>query len=234
MDNSREIKGMVCYNSPNADKRIQMTAWWKRLLGRDPTSRESVNPAMNQEPIKAEISFLIEEYKNIAATHDRLRDELSRLFNYFLLLSAFPFTVAGIVFRQGNFDLLAAPQGLHFLFLFVGIGDLFLTLTVVDARHGQYRYARTVNLIRKYFVDKAPDLDSYLYLPKSADVPGMKHLGHITYQIYFMNFVGSVFVAFGVLGLVTHWGALFVAIAAAGAYLATYKIFRKKILGRFS
>jgi hypothetical protein len=65
---------------------------------------------MNEEPNRAEITFLIEEYKNIAATHDRLRDELGKLFNYFLLLSAFPFTVAGIVFRQGDFNLLAAPQ----------------------------------------------------------------------------------------------------------------------------
>jgi len=138
------------------------------------------------------------------------------------------------VFRQGNFDLLDAPQGLHFLFLFVGVGDLFLTLTVVDARHGQYRYARTVNLIRKYFVDKAPGLDAYLYLPKSADVPGMKHLGHITYQIWFMNFVGSVFVAYGVFGLVPQPAGLFVAALAWASYILTYKIFRKKIGGRFS
>jgi hypothetical protein len=211
-----------------------VTAWWKRLLGKDRMLQPSRTPNMNQETTKSEVSFLIEEYKNIAATHDRLRDELSRLFNYFLLLSAFPFTVAGIVFRQGNFDLLAAPQWLHFLFLFVGIGDLFLTLTVVDARHGQYRYARTVNLIRKYFVDKVPDLDSYLYLPKSADVPGMKHLGHITYQIYFMNFVGSVFVAFGVLGLVPHPFGLPLATFAWVAYILTYKSFRKRIQRRFS
>lgn len=211
-----------------------MKDWWKRLLGKIVASQESRRPTLSPEQIKPEISFLIEEYKNIAATHDRLRDELSRLFNYFLLLSAFPFTVAGIVFRQGNFDLLNAPQGLHFLFLFVGIGDLFLTLTVVDARHGQYRYARTVNLIRKYFVDKAPGLDAYLYLPKSGDVPGMKHLGHITYQIWLMNFVGSFFVAYGVFGLVSSPNALSIGLIAATSYLLTYRIYRHKILGRFS
>jgi hypothetical protein len=107
-----------------------MKAWWKVVLGADPRSGQISNTRISDEPNKAEITFLIEEYKNIAATHDRLRDALGKLFNYFLLLSAFPFTVAGIVFRQGDFDLLAAPQGLHFLFLFVGIGDLFLTLTV--------------------------------------------------------------------------------------------------------
>src|SRR2546425_526516 len=105
-----------------------------------------------------EVLFLVEEYKNIAATHDKQRDMLSRLFNYFLLLSAFPFTVAGITFRAGGFDLMSAPVGLHILFLVVGIGHLFLGLTLVDARLGQYRYARTVNAIRKYFSDKSPAL----------------------------------------------------------------------------
>jgi hypothetical protein len=138
------------------------------------------------------------------------------------------------MFRQGEFNLLAAPQELHFLFLFVGIGHLCLTLTVVDARHGQYRYARTVNLIRKYFVDKAPGLDPYLYLPKTADVPTMNNLGHITYQIYFMNLVGAAFVAFGVVGMVPPRGAVLAALAGGISYLTAYKIFRKKILARFS
>jgi hypothetical protein len=91
-----------------------------------------------------------------------------------------------------------------------------------------------VNLIRKYFADKAPDLDSYLYLPKSADVPGMKHLGHIAYQIYFMNFVGSVFVAFGILGMLPPQWAWFGASVAVIAYISIYKFVRRQILGRFS
>ena len=92
---------------------------------------------------KSETVFLIEEYKNIAATHDKLRDLLVRLFNYFLLLSAFPFTVAGIVFRSGGFNLFAAPGEIRILFLFVALGDLCLAVALFDARLSQYRYART-------------------------------------------------------------------------------------------
>ncbi len=117
---------------------------------------------MIEESKKTEVAFLVEEYKNIAATHDKLRDLLARLFNYFLLLSAFPFTVAGIIFGRGEFDLLSAPMGLHFLFLIVGVGHLFLNLSFVHARLSQYRYDRTVNAIRKYFADNVPDLKDYL------------------------------------------------------------------------
>jgi len=195
-------------------------------------SQRKASP-ISEEENKAEITFLIEEYKNIATTHDKLREEIGRLFNYFLLLSAFPFTVAGIMFRQGEFKLLSAPQELHYLFLVVGVGHLFLTLTMVDARHGQNRYAWTVNLIRKYFVDKAPNLNSYLYLPKTADVPTLGNLGHVTYQVYFMNLVGAAFVAFGVLGTVLSQWAPLAALAAAIAYLGAYKSFRKRILARF-
>jgi hypothetical protein len=76
---------------------------------------------MSDAENKSGSAFLIEEYKNIAATHDKLRDVLVRLFNYFLLLSAFPFTVAGIVFRNGGFNLFAAPGEIRILFLFVSL-----------------------------------------------------------------------------------------------------------------
>jgi hypothetical protein len=60
---------------------------------------------MSQTSDDPKALFLIDEYKNIAATHDNLRDLLGKIFTNFLLLSAFPFTVAGIVFRNGGFDL---------------------------------------------------------------------------------------------------------------------------------
>jgi len=55
------------------------------------------------------VEFLLEEYRNIAATHDRMRDVINRMFYYFLLLSAIPFTVATIVFRDTEFDIQTLP-----------------------------------------------------------------------------------------------------------------------------
>ncbi len=192
---------------------------------------------MRDDDKPTEVTFLIEEYRNIATTHDRLRDLLTRLFNYFLLLSAFPFTVAGIMFRQGEFDLRSAPMGLHFLFLVVGVGHLFLTLSLVDARLGQYRYARTVNAIRKYFADNAPGLDAYLYLPTDPDVPSWENLGYVRYQVMFMNVVGAVFATYGLAGLgrwlAGKWAGVLVGLVVFGMYFLAYRGLSKKILLRF-
>lgn len=183
--------------------------------------------------------FLLEEYKNIAATHDKLRDMLVRLFNYSLLLSAFPFTVAGFMFRDGTFDLLAAPVGLHLLFFTVGLGQLFLTLSLIDARLSQYRYAKTVNAIRRYFADNYKNIVDYLYLPTTTDVPSWEDLGYIKYQIRFMTLVGATFTAYGSYGALSSQGSLgrcwsvVAALAMLATYVVAYKLFRTVILRRY-
>src|SRR5437773_1346592 len=121
---------------------------------------------MSSELRQREQEFLLEEYKHIAMTHDHMRDVLVKLFNYFLLLSAFPFTVAGLMSRRDSaLDIFSLPRETYYLFVLIGVADLFLALSMVDARFAQYRYARTVNLIRRYYVDVAPGLSKYLFLP---------------------------------------------------------------------
>jgi hypothetical protein len=193
---------------------------------------------MTEEPQQATpgSAFLLEEYKNIAATHDKLRDMLGRLFNYFLLLSAFPFTVAGVVFRNGGFDLSAAPLSLHFLFLLVGIGHLVLALTIVDARLSQYRYARTVNAIRRYFADRHPELKSYLFLPTDQNIPSWDKLGYIEYQVNLICFTGAVFTAYGVWAIRQALGrplAVVVVTVAVVGYLVAYGLLRGQIQKHF-
>ncbi len=185
---------------------------------------------MNETP---EVAFLIEEYKNIAATHDKLRDVQIRLFNYFLLLSAFPFTVAGLVFRNSNFDLLSSPKWLHVVFVFAGLGNLLLTLALIDARLGQYRYARTVNLIRKYFADKNTELSKYLFLPTSADVPSWTSLGFIGYHVVFMVLVGVLFTGYGVQGIAPSSCVKLTVGVAVGIYLALFLFLHLRTLGRY-
>ena len=65
---------------------------------------------------QATVQFLLEEYRNIAQTHDRLREVGMRLMYFVLILSAFPFTLAGFVFREQEFDFFAAPLSLHLFF----------------------------------------------------------------------------------------------------------------------
>ena len=149
------------------------------------------------------VQFLLEEYKNIAQTHDRLRDVGMRLMYFILILCAFPFTLAGFVFREQEFDFFAAPLSLHLLFLVVGLGIFVLAYALLDARLGQYRYARTVNEIRRYFAENDANLQKFLYLPTSRKIPDMSNLGFVGIQLLFIVPIGGLFTAYGVIGI-TH------------------------------
>jgi len=184
---------------------------------------------MTNAEMKSETAFLIEEYKNIAATHDKLRDLLVRLFNYFLLLSAFPFTVAGIVFRNGGFNVFAAPGEIRMLFLFVAFGDLCLAVALFDARLSQYRYARTVNSIRRYFKESAPEISDFLYLPTRSDIPSWTSLGFVGPQLFFMVLTGALFVVFGVYG----WHRFCYTLLAVAVYAGIYLILHFRTVRRY-
>jgi hypothetical protein len=178
---------------------------------------------------KSDTVFLIEEYKNIAATHDKLRDLLVRLFNYFLLLSAFPFTVAGIIFRNGGFNLFSAPGEIRVLFLFVAFGDLCLSVALLDARLSQYRYARTVNSIRRYFRDSVPEISEYLYLPTSSDVPSWTSLGFVGPQLFFMMLAGTLLFTCGIYG---YHGPCFTLLVIA-LYVGIYFVLHLRTVRRY-
>jgi hypothetical protein len=186
---------------------------------------------MADQEQRPEISFLIEEYKNIAATHDKLRDLLLRLFYYFLILSAFPFTILALMLRsQGGFDLWSPPNGLRLLFFFIGIGDLFLAVGLMDARLSQYRYAKTVNLIRSYFAHNAPSLKDFLYLPVDVSVPHWQRLGFVTHQLNFMNLVGTAYVGYGLTGSPAPYIWPLVGMAA---YQALFWGFRARLISSY-
>ncbi len=174
------------------------------------------------------VQFLLEEYRNIAQTHDRLREVGMRLMYFILILSAFPFTLAGFVFREQEFDFFAAPLSLHLLFLVVGVGIFVLAFALLDARLEQYRYARTVNEIRRYFAENDPNLQNFLYLPTSSKVPDMSKLGFVGIQLLFIVPIGGTFTAYGILGLtydpIWRW---VLGLGGIVIYLAAFHLLRR-------
>lgn len=172
--------------------------------------------------------FMLEEYRNIAATHDKLRDHISHLFNYFLIIAAVPFTVAGLLFRETDFNFFSAPVSLHVLYLVIGLVGLFMGMSMVDARFDQYRYAHTVNLIRKYFLDKAPALLPYLLLPTRGDIPPLRNLGFVGFQVSVIAVVGALYAGYGAYGIAVSgcelgkWVGVGIALVVATAYVLTF------------
>lgn len=183
---------------------------------------------MSDEQYSESTQFILEEYRTIAATHDKLRDIIVRLFNYFILMAALPFTVAGVVFSGREFNFLCAPTSLHLLFLLEGIIFLFVGLFIVDVRLDQYRYAHAVNATRKYFLDKDKSLLPYLVLPTRADLPPFSRLGFVSYQVGVVIGCGAVYVVYGSYGVFAGLAscqsvlALLLSLLAGFVYILTY------------
>lgn len=89
---------------------------------------------MSENNLSESSCFMLEEYRAIAATHDKLRDTIAHLFNYFLLIAAVPFTALSILFRDTGLSFLHAPLGVHLLFLATGVADLFMAFSILNAR----------------------------------------------------------------------------------------------------
>lgn len=201
--------------------------------------------AGSPEPTSGDLSvrFLLEEYRNIAATHDRLRDVGLRLLNFAFIVAAFPFTIAGLLFGKETFNLFAAPASFYVLAIIVSLAEFSFGYGILDARLSQYRYARTVNLVRKYFSDLDPGLSSYLYLPQSAAVPKMDNLGYVRTQLRLIILLGALFFGYGLSGLYASVEELFIfpptlarvaiTLASGVAYYVSFHVLRDLHVKRF-
>lgn len=145
---------------------------------------------------RASDRFMLEEYRNIAETHDKQRDLILRLVNYALILSAVPATLAGVLFRTSDVDLGKPPASLCALILLVAVGDFIFAASIHDATLNQYLYAKTVNLVRKYFAERNPHVVSYLYLPTTPDKPGFSKPGRADLALL-VTLIGAVYLAYG-------------------------------------
>jgi hypothetical protein len=168
------------------------------------------------------IQFLLEEYRNIAATHDHMRDSINRMFYYFLLLSAVPFTVATIIFRDTEFDIHSLPPSMGWLLVIIGAGILFLSLAAASGRLRQNQYAKTVNCIRRYFADNYTTISPYLLLPTTSDLPHTRNLGHVFWYLCAMTLVGGTYECLGTFSLFR--ASFYIGLVAFLVYCAVFSL----------
>lgn len=186
----------------------------------------NITPEKRKRTLDSSAEFLLEEYRNIAATHDRMRDAINRMFYYFLLLSAIPFTVASIVFQQTEFAIHKLPTSIGWLFTIISAGILFLSLASASARWRQNQYAKTVNLIRAYFADHDTGIAAYLLLPKTSELPQTRRLGHVFWYLLSMALIGGLYACFGAFAVFGYgfWTGL-------GSFLIYIAVFALLLLG---
>jgi len=148
-------------------------------------------------------SFLLAEYDHIADAHFETGKQVSKFFNYYLLILAAPVVIVSLIQNKKLDSIINPSQDKDILFLhwliivilsIITLIGFFLCWIVVELQHDSIVYARTVNGIRNYFYSEAK-LDSQIekttrVLPRNIKQPDFfsyRHLGIIVFTFSIVN-----------------------------------------------
>jgi len=119
--------------------------------------------------------FFLEEYRQIVAAFFDLSRQKSDMFRFYLVLVTIPTSLIAAIFsfEKAQVSILDLPILVNLVLFAVAIAGLIMTAIVVDIRFECILYAKTVNLIRRFFLDASrnQNLSDYLVLPDGDDVP---------------------------------------------------------------
>jgi len=196
---------------------IEWSRWLKSLLPK--VEDASANKYKNVT------DFLIVEYEKIAQAHFNAQEILSRWVRFYFLVVAAPFAIGAFLSREGNKEqpvsLLPLPGRSSAILILVGVVGVFISLIIFDIRLDTALYARSVNGIRRYFLDQDRldrskldndsrlDPSSYIVLPTDVSKPSLTKLS-VNGWIFVLMFalINGLYVGFGSWSLfpADQWG----------------------------
>lgn len=199
--------------------------------------------SFNEQSQNKDLSdFLLREYESIANAHFNAHEMLSKWVRFYFLVAAAPVTLAALAVKNGKWiDLNGLPTYSYSLVLLVGGIGFLISLITFDTRLDASLYARSVNGIRKYFVDRelgravgkaqsyAFDPSAYIVLPTDISKPsfGCRSLNAAVFVLMF-GVINSLYMCFGIYGLLSDWGsecrALFVVLVGV-VIMAAHALF---------
>jgi uncharacterized HAD superfamily protein len=125
--------------------------------------------------------FLLSEYSNIAQAHFKSIESISAFFRYYLLLMSIIPSGLGLIIQfasdKESLLILLKNNNLIISFLFFNIASIgtCLLLYIANLRLDSILYARTINAIRNYFIEKSnlniKEITYNKVLPLSAHIP---------------------------------------------------------------
>ncbi len=156
--------------------------------------------------------FLLKEYENVAQAFFNSYEVAAKWVRYYLIILAFPFSFVAIIYsdKKGIFDLFNLPNSIAILICLIGLLCLLISYIIIDLRLDSVLYARTVNGIRKYFVDQEKNLhndnavsnilDECIVLPTNVNKPSFfKYHGDLFFLALFMSIVNASYISFGLI-----------------------------------
>jgi hypothetical protein len=153
--------------------------------------------------------FLLTEYENIAKAFFNSYDIGARWVKYYLTILAVPFSFIALIYhsKPEQFDLFNLSTSIAILLLVIGAVNIFVSYVVIDLKLDSILYARTVNGIRKYFIEQGikngqfepnKPIRGYIVLPTETDKPPfLKFSGDLFVQAVLMIFINALYVSIG-------------------------------------
>lgn len=164
-------------------------------------------PAVFDAKKNAVDEFMLKEYESIASAHFDSQSGLRQQFRFYLLIAAVPITVLGLVFRDRPLEELAKlrvfslPTPFNYVFIMIGLLGFLILLSMIHTALDATLYARTVNGVRDYFVDRGKELGldfkPYLKMPTDQHRPPYFHMRSFFWQVIFIAAINSSYLAVG-------------------------------------
>lgn len=111
---------------------------------------------------------------NLIAFFDLSRQK-TEIFRFYLILVTIPVTLIAAVIglKESSLEFLVLPDLIVLVLFAISIAGLIMTAVIVDLRFDCIVYAKTVNLVRRFFIDKNQNaqLRDYLLMPDGDDYP---------------------------------------------------------------
>lgn len=146
--------------------------------------------------------FLLKEYENIAQAFFNSREVLAKWVKYYLVVMAAPFSFIAFIYKDKpeKFNIFALPDTLSILIAVIGLIGLFLAFIIVESGVDSVLYARSVNGIRKYFIDKAhlTNPKDYIVLPYDTKKPDYIGFGDLTWTTIVTGVINSFYISLAI------------------------------------
>lgn len=191
--------------------------------------------------------FMLKEYESIASAHFDSQAGLRQQFRFYLIIAAVPVTVLGLAFKDRPEKEIEAltffnlPTFLTTVFLAIGVLGFLLLLSMIHTALDATMYARTVNGVRSYFVERAKDtgqnIEPYLVMPFDKKRPKYFHIRAFFWQVSLISAVNTfyfaVFLHRALPNAWAHWAVYLLLFGAQiGIYFAfAYKRGQKEVSG---
>lgn len=145
--------------------------------------------------------FLLTEYSNLAQAHHICVNTMTAFFKHYLLIMSLPLSaivLALTIMARGTagYSKIEINTGVILgVALFLYIVGMLVMLYIITLRFRTLLYSRSVNGIRRYFVDKNPDQAGYFILPTDSSKPSYRETIVFGPVITTFAFVNTFYIA---------------------------------------